>query len=118
MALTKFPFQQTQNMRHRIDIQQRSDSTDTFGQQIKIWKTVATVWAAVEPILTGDGLVYPGQSIQYETMIQVVIRYMSGLTPKMRVMFNNRPLEILSVENVQERNRIIVMTCREGLNDG
>ena len=39
-------------LRHRVTIQQATETTDGFGGVTQAWATFATVWAAVEP-LTG-----------------------------------------------------------------
>ena len=44
---------------------------------------------------------------------RIIIRYLSGIVPKMRVKYGSRIFDILSVINVSERNRELQLMCRE-----
>ncbi|WP_139121850.1 phage head closure protein, partial [Piscirickettsia litoralis] len=46
----------------------------------------------------------------------VTLRYTPGITPAMRVYFEGRYFEILSVINRDERNRELILACREWIN--
>ena len=45
----------------------------------------------------------------------IIIRYLSGIVPKMRVKFGSRIFDILSVINVKESNRELQLMCRESI---
>lgn len=103
-------------LRHRVDVQRRSTATDEHGQQLKVWDSVCYVPAAVEP-LTGKEL-DEAQASNYELTHKVTMRYYPGLDIKMRVMFGSRVFAIHSIQNIEERNRVLVMLCKEGMTDG
>ena len=44
---------------------------------------------------------------------RVKIRYLADVTPKKRFLFGTRELYIESVQNIDERNRELVLTCVE-----
>lgn len=110
------------NLRHRIDIQRRSVATDEHGQQLKAWETVWHIPAAIEPIstsLTSAGKeVDTAQASNYEFSHKVTIRYVPGLDVKMRVLYGDRIFAIHAIQNIEERNRVIYLLCKEGLTDG
>ena len=43
------------------------------------------------------------------------MRYLSGIVPKMRVKVGSRIFDILSIINVDERNRELQLMCRESV---
>jgi len=98
-------------LRHRITIEQVSETQDPDGSVIESWSTYATVQASIEPI---SGREYvAAQSTQADVTHRIRIRYLSGIVPKMRVSYNSRIFDILSVINLGERNRELQLICRE-----
>lgn len=97
--------------RHLVTIQQPVETTDDLGQPVTTWSNVATVHAAVEP-LEGREL-FAAQAVRAETTTRVRIRYRSGITPKHRLVYAGRVLNILSVIDPDERHREIVLLCSE-----
>ncbi len=98
-------------LRHRIRIQTPTAARNGYGEQIITWTTLATVWAAVEP-LRGREL-YDAEQVQAEISHRVRIRPYPGVTPQMRVLFDSRVLMIETVINVEERGRDMQLMCRE-----
>lgn len=104
------------DLRRRISIQRRNTTQDTFGQAIPTWMDVVVCWAGIEP-LAGRELV-TAQAVNAEITHQVVIRYRTGITPAMRVLYGTRFFNILSILNVDERNRQLTLGASEGLTKG
>lgn len=99
--------------RFRISIQSSTDSTNSVGEPVESFSTVSngTVWASIEPI---SGREYQAvQQIAAETTHKVTIRYLSGITPKYRVLYGSRVFDILAVRDVEERGRVTELLCRE-----
>ncbi len=80
------------------------------------WTDFATAWADIQN-LTGHELI-AGQAVSNESRFNVTTRYVSGLTPAMRIVFGTRTFNILDVHNVDERNRRVQIVCQEGLAEG
>ena len=78
---------------------------------LETWSTYATVQASIEPISGRE--YFAAQSTQADVTHRIRIRYFSGIVPKMRVSYNSRIFDILSVINVGERNRELQLMCRE-----
>ena len=78
---------------------------------LETWSTYATVQASIEPISGRE--YFAAQSTQADVTHRIRIRYLSGIVPKMRVSYNSRIFDILSVINVGERNRELQLMCRE-----
>ncbi len=103
-------------LRHPISIQQDAGNTkDAAGHRIANWTEISggAVWASVEP-LTGREL-YMAMQVQAQVTHKIKIRYVSGVTPKMRVVYGSRNFNIESVLNIEERNIEMHLMCKENV---
>lgn len=98
-------------LRHRVELQTNTPTTDAFGDPVPDWSTYATVWASVEP-LEGAELVR-FQQVQAETTTRVRLRHHSRLTPDDRIVHDSRTLQVLSVINRADRNIELELLCKE-----
>ena len=98
--------------RHRLLLQRdRGTVRDELGQTQTNWTTVASLWGQVEP-KTGRETVR-SESLHAETTHTVRLRYREGVTSRDRLLFGARVLNILSVINVDERCRELLIECVE-----
>jgi SPP1 family predicted phage head-tail adaptor len=109
------------DLRHRVSIQQRSVEQDSFGGQSDVWTEVLTVWAHIQP-LNGRELM-AAQAVQSETTHSITLRYNTPFSrpadvTKLRIVWNGRVFNIGASINEDERNRQVVLSAVEGLNDG
>lgn len=104
------------DLNRRIAIQQRTTTPDGYGQQTTTWTDVITCWASIEP-LNGRELVQ-AQAVQAETTHQVTILYRSSITAAMRVVYQGRVFNILSVIDPDTSHVALQLLCSEGLNQG
>ena len=103
-------------LRHFGVIEQRGVSLDSFGQPVDSWSAVASCYMAIIP-LKGREL-FAAQAVQSETTVRIELRYVAGVLQKMRVNALGKIYNILSVINIDERNRELHLLCGEGLNQG
>jgi SPP1 family predicted phage head-tail adaptor len=97
-------------LRHRVTIQRPSVSTNARGQKTTAYDTLATVWAEVKPLMGRE--LERAQQIHAETRIRVRMRA-TDVTPRDRLIHDDRVLEILSVIDPLERGAELVIDCRE-----
>jgi SPP1 family predicted phage head-tail adaptor len=110
------PTLNTGRLRHRINIVQVSPTQDsTGGQNLSIDILYANVWASVEAMAGGDSPNGVGGFVS-KTTYQIVMRYRSGICAKLQVQFNGRQFQIESVQNPDERNKMLILQCVE-IND-
>lgn len=101
-------------LRHTITIQQR-DKTVVRGAQSSTWNDVyAGVAASVQPLRGREVLI--SRQEHADLTHRVMLRYLDGITPKMRVVYGARILEIQSAINAGERNAELELLCVEVLN--
>jgi len=69
--------------------------------------------ASIEPISGRE--YFSAQTTQADVTHRINLRYVAGVKPKMRVKYGSRIFDILSVSNVDERNRELQLMCRESI---
>jgi SPP1 family predicted phage head-tail adaptor len=104
---------QSGKLRHKVLIESAAEAQDSFGEPDPTWSTFGTAWAAIAP-LTGREAV-TAQQIDAQIDHKVTIRYLAGVAPKMRVKFGSRIFNIISVANIDERNREIQLLVTESV---
>lgn len=104
------------DLRRRITFQTRTTSVDTFGQQGITWADYLSCWADIQP-MSGRELI-SAQALQAETTHEVVIRFRAGIVPAMRVVYQARRFNVLSVIDNDMQHRRLSLLCSEGLNQG
>jgi len=99
-------------LRHRVTIKQNSGSSaNSYGEITASWATVASVPAEVVT-LGGDERRYRHQ-VEAGMSHVVTIRHRSDVTAQMRVVWGSRTLEIESVVEADNRQRELVLMCKE-----
>ncbi len=84
-------------LRHRVTIQSRATTQTASGQPTWNWTTFATVWSSVEPLL-GGGEVLAAAQRQARVPTRFRIRYLTGVLPSMRILWDGRLFDIKEVQ--------------------
>lgn len=102
-------------LRHRVEVQRATDGIDAFGDQTPTWTSLGTFWAAVEPLNGREYFIAAGTSA--ESTIRVLMRAQPGkrFSPKDRVLFGDRVLDVNAVVNQDERGVELTLFCVERL---
>ena len=70
----------------RIIIEQKNEVADTtYGGSTWTWETYKTLWAAVKPYSRGIEY-FDGGAVRSEKTIVFQVRYITGITTKMRIL--------------------------------
>lgn len=103
-------------MRHQITFQSENPSADTAGGYVLAWTNGATVWAEIKTRFSHSGSEkFSAGQLENRTSYAITTRYISGITPKMRILFGSRVLNIRSVVNLDGKNEILEIFAEEGL---
>lgn len=98
------------SLRERVTVQQATESRNRLGESISEWSTFSEVWASVQGVSAREFLLAGQQQI--ELSHRVKMRYLTGLTSKMRLSWRGRTLEIISI--LEHDNRSIhELICQE-----
>lgn len=100
-------------LRKRVVVEVATDGIGDDGSPTVTWKTFKERSASVEPVETSGREYLQGASIEADITHTVGMRWFSGLTPKHRINYGGRILEIQSVTNVEERGRMLIVFCKE-----
>lgn len=104
-------------LRHRIEIQQKTITQDAYGAPVITWTKFADVWASVEPLNSRE--FFAAQSVQSEVSGKIILRYLYGITTKMRVVHAGEVYDITGALNDGKSGKeYIVLMVSKGLNNG
>lgn len=98
-------------LRHRITIQKLNNSQNEYGEVSEFWEDILNIRAGIYPISGKE--FFAAETVNSEITHKVKIRYVEGLTPNMRINFNNRIFSIESIINFQEKNIELQLLCKE-----
>lgn len=99
-------------LRDRVTVQQATENRNRLGESILSYATFAEVSANVQGVSAREFLL-AGQQ-QVEISHRVKMRYLSGLTPQMRLLWRGRTLEIISI--LEHENRSVhELICQESV---
>lgn len=99
------------SLRHKVTIQKATESQDSYGEPDPTWGVYAVVWASIEPVTGREYL--QNRQTGVEITHKVTIRYLDGVTAKMRVLYDGRYFDIEAVLNDKERNAMHILMCKE-----
>lgn len=99
-------------LRHTIEIQQKTKTADGMGSFTESWSEFATVRAAIWPVSAKE--IISNQQNKQQITSKIRIRFLEGVTASMRVLFGTRRLEIVAPPiNPDEKNIMLDLLCSE-----
>jgi SPP1 family predicted phage head-tail adaptor len=100
-------------LRHRLTLQQEVQTADGAGGNTRTWQNIVDLWAEINPI-SGRERAFAGQ-VQAEISHKITIRYRSGVTAGMRLLYNTRIFNIRTILNSKENNETLELWADEGM---
>jgi SPP1 family predicted phage head-tail adaptor len=102
-------------LRHSIKIQAATPTRDTAGQQVDNWTTVLETRASIENTNSRTfKMSFTNNMLASQSTDAIVIRWPGAgvdLRPGMRVLYGDNRFLVQAVDNVQRRNRKVVLAC-------
>ena len=102
------------SLRHRIDIDERFQEINDFGEQVDNWDMVVrSEPAAVEPLRGNEA--FAALQISSDQPYKIVVRFRPDVrySPNMRVIWEGRTLDIESVAEEKAAGHYVHIHCRE-----
>ena len=99
------------DLRHRLTLEQLQREDDDGGGFTESWVEVATLFADLRPVSGGENV--EADRLAGRVTHEVSLRYRAGVQPAMRFRQGGRLFHIVSVINVDERNRWLTCLCEE-----
>ena len=101
------------DLRKQVTFQAETPTTDSAGGYALVWTNVMTVWADIKPS-SGQKYFVDGH-LEGHVTHHVTMRYQSGITTDMRMIYNSRVFNIRAVLNTNESNRWLELLVEEGV---
>lgn len=99
-------------MGQRVIIQQATTTPDAILGRSESWATLAEVWAAVTPTAANERM--ESEQVGAYTQWDVTVRYRTDVTPKMRVSWASKVLQIVGIEPIGRLQREFTrLRCEE-----
>jgi len=98
-------------LKHYVQLQGSANAQDEYGEQSKVWATEESIFASIQPLRGQELLEY--QQINAELTHSIIIRHTSNATPAKRIKFGTRIFDISVVRNIDERNVMQELLCKE-----
>ena len=93
----------------RITIQNFSETTDSFGQEVKSFSTLASVWANVVEKVGREG--EDGEMIAATKKVEFIIRYRTDVDEEMRISYNSNTYKIQAIQSADARKAFLKIVC-------
>jgi SPP1 family predicted phage head-tail adaptor len=98
-------------LRHRLIIQKVAETQDTSGGIVSTWTTFARVWGSIEPLRGREFFAAREKQSRIDTRIR--IRYLEGINPKMRIIWEDHTYEILAILDIEMAHKEMQLMCYE-----
>jgi len=102
---------QAGKLRNYITIQQPAETHNTNIELIETWPTFTSCWAEILP-LTGREY-WASKQVVSEVTGKIRIRYIAGVTTKMRVIDGSKTYDIEAVIDVENRHEKLELLVKE-----
>ncbi|KQM79822.1 phage head closure protein [Xylophilus sp. Leaf220] len=102
----------------RVQIEALQVGKGESGGMQKTWVSVAEVWGSVRHLSGHEKRATDVGGLVAEARTEIEILYRPGVTATMRVVHRGTRYNIVHVNNLQERNQALVLTCDSGVNHG
>jgi len=105
---------QAGRLRHRVTIQRLTGERGAAGGVNDVWQDIGTRWASVKPLSGREWVA--AAAANTEISHDVMLRCDSitrSITPRDRLSFEGRALDIQAVMEVDERGRELRVLCKE-----
>lgn len=99
-------------LKRRVTLQRATETQNEYGQPVKTWAAVDTVWASAMP-LEGREL-FTAQAVHAKLTRRFVIRYRSDVEASWRVVYRGQPYELVQEPiDVGDRRAYLELLCEE-----
>ena len=98
-------------LRHPIKIESNQTTINDYNEPVEQWTTLHTTRANIKPLKGNENFI--SDQIHAETTHLITMRYLKPLDTSMRINFNGRFFDILSIINIEEKNRALQILAKE-----
>lgn len=104
-------------LRHLVTLQNPTEVADLDGGYTTDWDLAlvhpSQVYAAIRTATSSDMERFVASTVQSASRLIVEMDYHPDVTTQTRITFGERLLQVTGIENVDERNRYLILACTE-----
>lgn len=100
-------------LRHLVTIKTLTTTQNTIGEGVPSYTTQATAWAEIVPVSGRE--YFASQKLNADCTHMIRMRYRSIATTSV-IIFGTRTFDILQALNLDERDTMLDVQCKERLN--
>lgn len=97
-------------LQHMIEIHKLNNQADEMGGEVQNWELLCMVWAKIE---SRSNYAYEHFQEGSKESLKITIRYLELDKDNIRIRYRNKNYKILSMDNVELKNEILVLNCEE-----
>lgn len=97
----------------RITIQTYATSRGLSGEELQSWDTWKAVWANVQT--SGGSENFYSPQLVAESSHKIKLRYLSGILPTMRILWDGHILDIVHIDESRKRQGELYILCKEAV---
>lgn len=86
-------------------------SRGSMGSNVPSWVTHGTRRCALRTLTGREAFI--GDTLQARVDHEIEFRYLAGVTPAMRAVVGTRTFDIHSINNVENRNKVLILIVEE-----
>lgn len=103
----------TAALKHKVTVEQVAEVPNSYGEPIHLWTDYATRHASFRPIRGRE--YFRAKQVQEEEPVRFKMRYLDGLTQKMRIVYDSNYYNINSIINPEGSDREMIIEASESL---
>jgi SPP1 family predicted phage head-tail adaptor len=102
------------HLRHIVEIQQSALTVNASGEPVRGWTTVHQDWASIEPQAGREFIEAMAMGAEHTAIVRM--RFVAGITPRMRMMHDAKAYEIKSVADLGGlgRETVLIVESSDG----
>lgn len=97
--------------RHKVQIQERTRTKGASGVPVDTWVKFRDTWSNPKTVNGRERWANERTANEYDVAFEM--RYQTGITEDMRIVYGTRTLQVSTVIDVDERRRELVVLCKE-----
>lgn len=98
-------------LRHRVTIEEVTQTTDGQGGYTETWAEIGKAWADIKPLKAYEKF----QAAKFEVPVshKITMRYRTDITEANRLVYDNRVFEIKGILNEDEDSAFLIISAIE-----
>lgn len=99
------------NLKHKIDFLELIETKNSFGEIENTFALFKYAYSSIVP--TSAKEYFASGQTNAQATHKIELRYLSGITPSMQIVYGSRKFEIISIINVREMNKTLQIIATE-----